>query len=62
MFIHGHDRSGTALLDRMPGRISGYFSIGKLRLIWECGFGENQLCGLVDHSLEGESGVLKPVR
>ena len=43
LFIGGHSRSGSTLLDRMLGQIDGFFSIGELRYVWEC-FAENHLC------------------
>jgi hypothetical protein len=45
LFIGGLGRSGSTLLDLLLGQIDGFCSTGELRLIWERGFGENQLCG-----------------
>ena len=45
LFIAGLARSGSTLLDRLLGQISGYCSTGELRFIWDRGFDQNQLCG-----------------
>lgn len=45
LFIAGHGRSGSTLLDRVLGQIPGCFSGGELRHIWHRGYLGEQLCG-----------------
>jgi Sulfotransferase family len=45
LFIGGHSRSGSTLLDCMLGQCSGFFSTGELAYIWTHGLQQNRLCG-----------------
>ena len=45
LYIAGWGRSGSTLLDRMLGQVTGVFSCGELRDIWRRGVIENRLCG-----------------
>jgi D-aminopeptidase len=45
VFIGSWSRSGSTLLDLMLGKVDGFFSAGELRLLWQRGAAENQLCG-----------------
>jgi hypothetical protein len=45
VFVGGYSRSGSTLLDRMLGQLSGFFSTGELGYIWTHGLQANQLCG-----------------
>lgn len=45
IYIGGAGRSGSTLLDRVVGQISGYVSAGEVRTVWLAGLGENRLCG-----------------
>lgn len=45
VYIAGHDRSGSTLLDRLVGQMEGFTSAGELRHIWARGLAENQACG-----------------
>jgi hypothetical protein len=45
LYIAAHSRSGSTLLDRMLGQISGYFSLGEVRHLWQRGIVEGQRCG-----------------
>ena len=45
LYIAGQGRSGSTLLERMLGQLDCCVSVGELRLIWDRGFAENQLCG-----------------
>ena len=45
LFLGGHGRSGSTLLDRLLGQLPGYFSVGELRNLWQRCLLENQLCG-----------------
>lgn len=45
LFIAGHGRSGSTLLDRVLGQVPGFFSAGELRHIWHRGYQGGQLCG-----------------
>lgn len=45
LFIAGHGRSGSTLLDRVLGESPGFFSGGELRHIWHRSFTADQLCG-----------------
>jgi hypothetical protein len=45
VFIGSWSRSGSTLLDLMLGQMDGFFSAGELRLLWQRGAAENQLCG-----------------
>jgi len=45
LFVAGWGRSGSTLLDRMLGQVSGVFSAGELRDIWQRGVVEDRLCG-----------------
>lgn len=43
LFIAGHTRSGSTLLDRMLGQVNGFFSIGEAKGAWDAFIG-NWLC------------------
>ena len=45
VYIAGHNRSGSTLLDRMLGQIEGFIAVGELRQLWWRGLEENQACG-----------------
>jgi hypothetical protein len=45
LFILGHGRSGSTLLDRMLGQLDGFFSMGELKWIWRRVVEEEVLCG-----------------
>jgi hypothetical protein len=45
LFIAGWGRSGSTLLDRIVGQLTGVVSVGELREIWHRGVVENRLCG-----------------
>lgn len=45
IYIGGSGRSGSTLLDRMLGQISGLCSTGELARLWDLGLRDNQLCG-----------------
>jgi hypothetical protein len=45
VFIAGAGRTGSTLLDRMLGQVTGFHSGGELRHVWGRGFLANQLCG-----------------
>jgi hypothetical protein len=45
LYIGGWGRSGSTLLDRLLGQVSGCFSVGEMRDIWLRGVLENRLCG-----------------
>lgn len=45
LFIAGHGRSGSTLLDRVLGQTPGFFSGGELRHIWHRSYQRDQLCG-----------------
>lgn len=45
LFIGGSGRSGSTILGRMLGQISGFTFVGELDLIWQQGLVENRLCG-----------------
>jgi hypothetical protein len=45
LYIGGHGRSGSTLLERVLGQVDGFVSVGELRHIWKKGFMKNELCG-----------------
>jgi hypothetical protein len=45
LFLGGHGRSGSTILDRLLGQLPGFFSIGELRNVWQRSLLEDQLCG-----------------
>lgn len=45
LFIGGHGRNGSTLLERMLGQTDGFCSVGELMLIWRRSFALNTLCG-----------------
>lgn len=45
LWIAGHGRSGSTLLDRVLGQIDGYCSTGELGFIWENAMVQNERCG-----------------
>jgi hypothetical protein len=45
IFIGGSGRSGSTLLDRLIGQLSGMTSAGEVRDLWRAGIRENRLCG-----------------
>ncbi len=44
-YVGGWGRSGSTLLDRMLGQVSGCVSLGEVRQIWQRGCLENASCG-----------------
>jgi hypothetical protein len=44
-YVGGWGRSGSTLLDRILGRVSGFVSVGELRMIWRRGLVGNATCG-----------------
>jgi hypothetical protein len=44
LYIAGFGRNGGTLLDRILGQISGFFSLGEFRFVWEKGVLGNELC------------------
>jgi len=44
LYIAGTGRCGSTILDLILGRVSGYFSVGEINMVWERGFVENRLC------------------
>lgn len=44
LYIAAHPRSGSTLLDRILGQMTGFFSAGELKYIWQRGLRENRLC------------------
>jgi len=45
LFIGGSGRSGSTILGRMLGQVSGFTFVGELDLLWQQGLVENRLCG-----------------
>jgi Sulfotransferase family len=45
LYVGGWGRSGSTLLDRMLGQLSGFCSLGEVREIWQHGVKENRPCG-----------------
>lgn len=45
IYIGGHGRSGSTLLERMLAQVDDFVAVGELRHIWDKTFAENQLCG-----------------
>lgn len=45
VFIGGHGRSGSTLLDLILGQIEGVCSLGEVRHLWQEGLSEDRLCG-----------------
>jgi hypothetical protein len=45
VYIGGGTKSGSTLLDLMLGEVSGFFSVGELRQIWQRGLAEDSHCG-----------------
>ena len=45
IYIAGHGRSGSTILERILGQLDDVVAVGELRHIWQRGFAENQLCG-----------------
>ena len=45
LFIGGMGRSGSTLLDRVLGRVSGFVSVGEIANIWRVGLIEDHRCG-----------------
>ncbi|MGH2807866.1 MAG: sulfotransferase domain-containing protein [Actinomycetota bacterium] len=45
LFIGGYGRSGSTLLDRVLGRVDGFFSAGEVRHLWIEGLVEGRRCG-----------------
>jgi hypothetical protein len=45
LYIAGWGRSGSTLLDNLLGQVSGFFSTGELRYIWERGVIGEWVCG-----------------
>lgn len=45
LYIAGCDRSGSTLVGRLLGEVSGFTCCGELALLWERGLKENRRCG-----------------
>jgi UDP-N-acetylglucosamine transferase subunit ALG13 len=45
LYVGGMGRSGTTLLERMLGEVSGFHPVGEMVFLWERGLGEDTLCG-----------------
>jgi hypothetical protein len=45
LFIAGMGRSGSTLIDRTLGEVSGYHSLGEVTHLWQRGIADNQRCG-----------------
>ena len=45
LYIAGCGRSGSTILSRVIGHISGFFAAGDIHYIWDMSFPENHLCG-----------------
>jgi hypothetical protein len=45
IYIAGWGRSGTTIMANVLGQLSGFFSVGEVRFLWERGLGQNILCG-----------------
>lgn len=52
--IAGTGRSGSTILDNVLGGVSGAFSVGELRYLWQRGLIEGRLCGCSRPVLECE--------
>jgi hypothetical protein len=44
LYIAGHERSGTTLLQNVCGQLDGFFAAGELRRIWDRGLIQNRHC------------------
>ncbi len=54
LYVGGHGRSGSTLLDRVVGQIPGFTSVGELRYMWQRGVAEDQRCGCGSRFLQCE--------
>lgn len=45
LFLGGQARSGSTLLDRALGQITGFCSVGEVRYLFRRGLADNELCG-----------------
>lgn len=45
IYVAGHGRSGSTLLERLLGQLDGVVAVGELRQIWQRSFRANQPCG-----------------
>lgn len=45
LYIAGHGRSGSTLLEKILAQVDGLVAVGELRQIWKRGFAEDHLCG-----------------
>lgn len=45
LYIGGYGRSGSTLLVRLLGQLSGFHAVGEMWNIWQRSFAENELCG-----------------
>lgn len=63
VYIGGHGRSGSTLLERMLGQLDDFVAVGELRHLLNRGLDENQLCGCGTRFWECEfwRGVVKEV-
>jgi sulfotransferase family protein len=44
IYIAGSGRTGSTLLERMLGHLPGFLPAGEIKLVWERGFEEDELC------------------
>jgi hypothetical protein len=44
LYIAGHERSGTTLLQNVLGQLDGFFAAGELRRLWDRGLIQNRHC------------------
>lgn len=49
LYVAGTPRSGTTLLSRMFGQITGAVNVGEIRSLWQEGWIENRLCECGEH-------------
>ena len=49
LYIGGHGRSGSTLLELILGQLDDFVAVGELRHIWDNSFVDNQLCSCGNH-------------
>lgn len=59
LYITGWGRSGSTIISNILGQVSGFFSVGEIRFIWERNVIENTYCGC--GSLFGDCEVWKDI-
>ena len=52
LYVAGWGRSGSTILGRILGQVSGFFLVGELRYVWDRGLIENRLCSCGVHFRE----------